>query len=57
MMSNLTKKTELMGCGITTRNVYSEGEDAIIFGRISPNKRRIFVWKNYWARHYRSRYW
>jgi alpha-1,3-mannosyltransferase len=42
MMSNLTKKTELMGCGITTRNVYSEGQDSIIFGRISPNKRVQF---------------
>ena len=42
MMSTLTKKTNLMGCGITARDIYSEGQNAIIFGRISSNKRVPF---------------
>ena len=39
LMSKLNKQNYLMGCGITERNTLSSGDDLIIFGRISQNKR------------------
>ena len=39
LMSKLNKQNHLMGCGIIERDTLSSGNDLIIFGRISQNKR------------------
>lgn len=39
LMSKLNNQNYFMGCGITERDTLSSGDDLIIFGRISRNKR------------------